>query len=97
VVSIPYDEAGGVAEFWRRETSLQLPPHLSRRDVGFTDYHYQWQVEIRRCTENCERVLDDDAHKQGVAVGRPSAKGLFYWEPDIGKPSPPTATPTPEI
>jgi serine/threonine protein kinase len=96
VVSVPYDDAGGVAEFWRSETSVQLPPHLSRPDVGFADRHYQWNVQVKRCTENCLRVLDDNARKKGIAVSSPSEQGLFYWQSDItGKP--PTPTPTPDL
>jgi serine/threonine-protein kinase len=96
VVSIPYDDVGGVAEFWRREPMLQLPRHLSRTDVGFEDRHYLWSVQVKRCTENCERVFDDNALKQGVAVGSQSAEGLFYWQSDIDNRSP-THTPTPDL
>jgi hypothetical protein len=98
VVSLPYDDAGGVAEFWRRETQVQLPSHFSSSEVGFPDRDYRWSVQVRRCAENCERLLDDDARKQGVAVGSPSAEGLFYWQPDIVKPpTTPSPTPTPPI
>jgi hypothetical protein len=98
VVSLPYDDAGGVAEFWRRETQIQLPPHFSAAEVGFPDRDYRWSVQVRRCAENCERLLDDDARKQGVAVSSPSAEGLFYWQPDIVKPpKTPSPTPTPPI
>ena len=82
VVRIPYDDLGGVAEFWRKGTSLQVPSHFSRRDVGFADRHYDWTVQVMRCVENCENVQDDNAKKEGIEVGA-SAQGLFYWEPDI--------------
>jgi len=98
VVSVPYDDAGGVAEFWRGETTVRLPSHLSSSQVGFPDRHYRWSVQVRRCTQNCLRVLDDDARKPGVAVGGPSAEGLFYWQADIVTlPATPTHTPTPEL
>jgi hypothetical protein len=98
VVSVPYDDAGSVAEFWRWETSVKLPSHLSRPDVGFADRHYLWSVQVRRCTENCLRVLEDDATKRGEAVGSPSEQGLFYWQPDIdAQPPTPTPSPTPDL
>jgi serine/threonine protein kinase len=84
VVRIPYDDAGGVAEFWRQETVLRVPSVFSSRGVGFPDRHYAWTVQLMRCTGNCARVLEDDARKQGVAVGSESAARVFYWQPDIG-------------
>ena len=100
VIRIPYDNAGGTAEFWRKETSFQVPPNFSSQDVGFTDRHYNWSVQVMRCTENCDKVLDDNVKKQGVAVGSKSVEGIFYWHPDIGGPGggdtpPPTFTPPP--
>jgi hypothetical protein len=98
VVSVPYDDVGGVTDFWRRSTQVQLPAHFSLKDVGFSDRHYTWSVQVRRCTENCERVFDDDARKGGEAVGEASAEGHFYWQPDIqGKEPTPTFTPTPDL
>jgi serine/threonine-protein kinase len=92
VVRIPYDEGGGVAEFWRKETSMQVPPHLSRADVGFADRHYNWTVQVLHCTQECEKAADDNARKQGYVVGNPSVTGTFYWHPDTG--SRPKSTPT---
>jgi len=91
VVRIPYDTAGGVAEFWRTERSLQVPANFSSKDVGFLDRRYTWSVQVMRCTANCDKVLDDQARKQGDAVGPASSLGDFYWYPDIGGP---VATPT---
>jgi hypothetical protein len=90
VIRIPYDSAGGVAEFWRRDTSFEVPPNFSSADVGFADRHYNWSVQVMRCTENCDRALDDNQRKQGIQVGSKSAEGLFYWHPDIGSEKPPT-------
>jgi hypothetical protein len=84
VVRIPYDNAGGVAEFWRKETSLKVPPHFSGRDVGFADRHYNWTVQVLRCTDNCASATDDNARKGGQATSTGSAEGLFFWHPDIG-------------
>jgi len=93
VVRIPYDAAGNTAEFWRKELSLQVPPHFSGYNVGFADRHYDWTVQPLRCAERCSEVLDDNVRKSGVAVGNPSAQGLFYWHPGI--PGKPTNTPPP--
>lgn len=97
MVRIPYDNAGGVAEFWRKETAMNVPAHFSGADVGFPDRHYNWSVQAMRCTGNCDQVGNDDEHKQGTAVGSRSAEGLFYWHSDIGpgpEPGPPpTYTP----
>jgi hypothetical protein len=84
VVRIPYDDVGGVAEFWRKETTFRVPAHFSRKDVGFSDRHYNWTVQVMRCVENCNKIQDDNAKKRGVAVGSVSREGLFYWTPDIG-------------
>ena len=94
VVRIPYDAAGNTAEFWRKETSFQVPPNFSGNDVGFADRHYNWTVQVKRCVENCDsgQVSDDNVKKTGVAVGRRSIEGLFYWYPD-GNGPPPTKTP----
>jgi hypothetical protein len=92
VISIPYNPAGEVAEFWRKETIFRVPPNYSRSDVGFEDRHYNWTVQVKRCIENCDKVLDDNVKKEGVAVGQRSAPGLFYWYPD-GSPRP-TKTPS---
>jgi tetratricopeptide (TPR) repeat protein len=92
VVRIPYDSVGGIAEFWRRETALELPSHFSLPNIGFADRHYNWSVQVMRCTGNCDWALDDNTKKQGVAVGAESATGLFYWHPDIIE-APPTAAP----
>ncbi|MBN1582422.1 MAG: serine/threonine protein kinase [Anaerolineae bacterium] len=97
VIRIPYDSAGNVAEFWRKETSFQVPSNFSSADVGFTDRHYSWSVQVLLCTAGCDRVLDDNVKKEGVAAGDASDQGLFYWYPDIGggeKPGPGQATPT---
>jgi hypothetical protein len=93
-VRIPYDEAGGIAEFWRKETAFQVPPHFSSRNVGFSDRHYNWTVQVMRCTENCANVGDDNVRKGGQATSAASREGLFYWHPDIGGGSKPDATPT---
>jgi hypothetical protein len=90
VVRIPYDDAGSVAEFWRQETALQLPPIFSQRNVGFADRHYRWTVQVMQCLENCEHLQDDNARKRGQEAGELSARGLFYWDADIaGHPPPP--------
>ena len=99
VVRIPYDAAGNTAEFWRKETSFQVPPNFSGSEVGFADRHYHWTVQAMRCTQRCDAVQDDNVRKEGAAVGDPSAQGLFYWHPDISGPGPrptdPTNTPRP--
>jgi serine/threonine-protein kinase len=99
VVRIPYDSAGGVAEFWRKDTTFQVPPNFSLVEVGFSDRHYNWTVQVMRCTANCDQVADDNAKKQGVAAGEKSAEGLFYWHPDVpsgdGDGTMPPATPAP--
>jgi hypothetical protein len=91
VVRIPYDTEGNVAEFWRKETSMRVPAIFSSSTVGFPARNYNWTVQVMRCTENCDQVLEDSVKKQGVAVGQRSAIGLFYWQPDVGggpKPTP---------
>ena len=82
VVSIPYNPAGEVATFWRKATRFQVPPNYSTDDVGFEDRHYNWYVQVYRCTENCAYALDDNVRKTGVAVGPRSLEGLFYWYSD---------------
>jgi len=94
VVRIPYDAVGGVAEFWRKEASMQVPSHFSLGEVGFEDRHYNWSVQVMRCTGNCEQALNDDARKQGTAAGTASQQGLFYWHPDVGGSGGPPPTPT---
>jgi serine/threonine protein kinase len=90
VVRIPYDVAGNVAEFWRKGTTLRLPPHFSLAENGFADRHYNWTVQVRRCLENCDKVFDENVRKRGEAVGGASAQGLFYWHSDIsGRPTNP--------
>jgi len=93
VVRVPYDDVGGVAEFWRKETSLRVPANFSLAEVGFADRHYNWTVQVMHCTGNCDRALDDDVTKRGAAAGGVSAQGLFYWDPDTGGEKP-AATPT---
>jgi hypothetical protein len=93
VVSIPYNEAGEVAEFWRDTTSMRVPSHFSGADVGFPDRHYNWYVQVKRCTSNCLRVLDDNVRKTGEAVGPRSEEGLFFWGSDIIPGPTPTKTP----
>jgi WD40 repeat protein/serine/threonine protein kinase len=95
VVRIPYDSAGGVAEFWTKDTSFRVPQNYSLKEVGFEDRHYDWTVQVLRCTAKCEKALDLDAKEQGVtgvAVGTQSASRMFYWHPDISSPSPSTPT-----
>ena len=96
VVRIPYDAIGGVAEFWRQETTLRLPPNFSRPEVGFLDRHYDWTVQVMLCHVNCYKVWDDQVAKEGVAVGDESEAGRFYWQSDLSsRPgSGPAATPT---
>jgi hypothetical protein len=95
VVRVPYDNVGGVAEFWRQETSVRLPSNLSRREVGFPDRHYDWTVQVMRCVSNCYKVWDDQAVKDGEPVGEESAPGRFYWQSDIsGAGTTVVATPT---
>jgi hypothetical protein len=79
VVLIPYNEAGEVAEFWRKEPRMRVPSHFSTVPVGFPDRHYNWTVP-------------DNVKKRGIQVGSVSAPGLFYWHVDVG--IPPTSTPT---
>jgi hypothetical protein len=93
VVRIPYDNAGGIAEFWRKGTSFKVPPNFSGRNVGFPDRHYNWTVQTMRCTNNCTNATDDNVRKTGQATGAESAMGLFYWHPDTGG-NRPVATPT---
>ena len=85
VVRIPYDAAGGTYEFWRKDTSLEVPAHFSLREVGFSDRHYNWSVQVMRCLENCSEVYDDNIRKTGRPAGNRSAERLFYWFP--GQPS----------
>jgi hypothetical protein len=92
VVRIPYDAAGGVAEFWRQDTSLRVPSNYSLSSVGFPDRHYAWTVQVKRCTSRCAQVLEDSVRKGGVAVGSESAERVFFWHPDIVHA--PTPTPT---
>ena len=99
VIRIPYNDAGGVAEFWRKEKEFQVPSNYSQNDVGFADRHYNWSVQVLRCTANCDKISDDNVKKQGVAVGSRSEERTFYWHSDIsgGDGSPPdggTAVPT---
>lgn len=95
VVRIPYDTAGGIAEFWREETTLDVPSNFSSRDVGFADRHYDWSVQVMLCTGNCQYVLADDKKKAGRPVGGRSEMGRFYWHPDVGgAPVAPAGTPT---
>jgi serine/threonine protein kinase len=93
VIRIPYDDTGGVAEFWRKETLFQVPSHFSLAEVGFPDRHYEWTVQVMRCTQSCDQVLDDNIRKTGIAVGSESESGLFYWYPDVSG-TPPKPTPT---
>jgi hypothetical protein len=93
VIRIPFDDAGGVAEFWRKGTTLRLPPQFSLASVGFEDRSYRWTVQTMRCVSNCDKIMVDEVRKQGSAVGQTSVEGLFYWHPDLGglrtpKPSP---------
>jgi hypothetical protein len=92
VVSIPYNEAGEVAEFWRKSPKFLVPQNFSDRQTGFEDRHYNWYVQVKRCTQNCAQVQDDNVKKVGVPIGPRSLEGLFYWWPDDGGP-PPTKTP----
>jgi hypothetical protein len=93
VVRIPYDAAGGVAEFWRKETTFRVPSNFSSSDIGFPDRHYDWTVQVMRCTKSCDLVQDDNVKKQGVAVGEQSRAGRFYWVSDLGSSRPvPTNT-----
>ena len=97
VIRIPYDNAGGVAEFWRKETQFRVPPHFSKAEVGFPDRHYNWSVQTMRCTAYCDKVQDDNARKEGVAIGTKSAEGTFYWHPDVGGGGAPTPGDTPAV
>jgi hypothetical protein len=92
LVRIPYDSAGGVAEFWRKATSFQVPSNYSGNDVGFPDRHYYWSVQVMRCTGTCDKVLDDQTRKQGVPAGDKSREGSFYWSIGVIRPQP-TFTP----
>jgi hypothetical protein len=94
VVRIPYDDLGGVAEFWRQETFLQLPANFSLPQVGFADRHYDWTVQAMLCQENCYKVWDDQVVKKGTPVGDESAPRRFYWQSDISGVRP-SDTPTP--
>jgi hypothetical protein len=99
VVRIPYDYAGGVAEFWRKGTSMRVPAHFSIWWLGFPDRRYHWSVQVMRCRSNCSKALDLDAQEQGVtgvAVGTRSEGRAFYWYADRygSKPTPrPTTDP----
>jgi serine/threonine-protein kinase len=105
VVRIPYNQLGETAEFWRKDTAFDVPDHFSAPNVGFADRHYNWTVQVMRCTKNCAQAADDNVRKSGVAVGEKSTEGLFYWSPDIhsrptstpvgGNGSKPTSTPVP--
>jgi hypothetical protein len=92
VVRIPYSPAGEVAEFWRKETTMRVPGHFSSGSVGFPDRHYNWTVQVMRCTMNCFLFRDDSVPKAGEAVGTESLPGLFFWSPDVGIEPPPTPT-----
>jgi hypothetical protein len=41
-----------------------------------------------RCQVNCYKVWDDQAVKEGIAVGDASQVGRFYWQSDISGPLP---------
>ena len=97
VIRIPFDDAGGVAEFWRKGTTLRLPPQFSLAEVGFDDRSYRWTVQTMLCQVNCDRILADEVKKQGSAVGETSEEGLFYWHPDLGIPRTPKPSPTVEV
>lgn len=89
VLSVPWGEAENeVAQFWRQETTVRLPPHFSSAETGFADRHYSWTVQVMRCTQNCVQIADDNVKKQGFAVGNPSETGLFFWHQDIGGETP---------
>lgn len=100
VVRIPYDDMGGVAEFWRKDTWMQVPSHYSQGEYGFPDRHYNWSVQVMRCTAHCDQVANDAVRKQGVEVGSKSVDRVFYWHPDVSGPGPgpsgrpPTPTPS---
>jgi hypothetical protein len=93
VVRIPYDDLGGVDEFWRKETFLEVPQNYSLRTAGFDDRHYDWSVQVMRCTDNCDLAGADDVKKQGVAAGEESRTRTFYWHPDAGGGTQPINTP----
>jgi hypothetical protein len=95
VVRIPYDASGGVAEFWRQETRLQVPSNFSLPATGFPDRHYDWSVQVKRCTSRCAQVLDDAVRKGSEAVGEESETRRFYWHPDIVPVPMPTPTKKP--
>ncbi len=97
VVRIPYNQAGDVAEFWRRDTTLQLPSHFSASEVGFPDRHYSWSVQVMQCVESCDRVLDDGVRKQGEEQSLPSEERVFYWHLYIAGGPTPTAEPKPTL
>lgn len=93
VIRIPFDNAGGVAEFWRKGTTLRLPPNFSLAEVGFEDRSYRWTVQTMLCQANCDRIVADEVEKRGSAVGDESREGLFYWYPDLGgRPTKPPPT-----
>ena len=84
VIRIPYENAGGVAELWRSETSFGVPQNYSLKEVGFPDRHYNRSVQVMRCTEHCDKIVDDSVRKGGVAVGNKSEERIFFWHPDVG-------------
>jgi hypothetical protein len=85
VVRVPYDDYGGIAEFWTKELCYRLPGHLSESTVGFRDRRYTWTVQVMRCTGNCDEVYNPNVTKQGSALGAASREGTFTWEPDFGR------------
>jgi hypothetical protein len=93
VIRIPWGSGpNDVAEFWRKETQFQVPANYSQADVGFPDRHYNWSVQLMRCTAKCDQVFDDSIKKGGQALGSRSPEWLFYWHPDIGGGATPTPT-----
>jgi hypothetical protein len=100
VIRIPYGsednqaQIAGIGEFWRTNTSFQIPVHYLHTGGGFPDRQYNWSVQVKRCIANCDKVLDDNVTKQGIELGPQSEKWVLYWYPDIGGGTP---IPTPPL
>jgi serine/threonine protein kinase len=81
VVFIRSKKQEAVAEFWRKETTLEIDAALLVERASLPDNEYNWEVLIMRCTDGCAQVLNDDARKTGSGISNPSDQWTFYWYP----------------
>jgi hypothetical protein len=79
VVRMPFK--GGTAEFWRKTTFVKLPGNFSEERYKLQGRRYGWTVQVESCTENCDKIQDDDVKKEGTALSGRSAEAWFIWNP----------------